>query len=330
MSAKARSEKAALTRFVQFYNDRPQTFQFNASISQQPKYDHVQWGREEFLHIMSFVHRKYRPIFQLGVMSGQGRKELVYLNNHIDEVKDVSEVKGAVMLDGMPPRKPKGSGKQRKWIAIYPKQEFNEFKKTAPIKKQLRDPITKVHEPITVGELTDAFAAALKRAGPEYDVLGTGSHVLRSIFETCGLSQPPGGVNVDERYLNQNMGHASRDGMQYDQTAKRLMNVQERARALIPLWDFFRNGPKVASSTQLEEMKEEYDRKIAGLQKEHTELVERIQSGGHVYISKDENTIAFRATRQEVVEAEKKVAEREKVIAELKAQLKTKPRSKKR
>jgi hypothetical protein len=178
--------------------------------------------------------------------------------------------------------------------------------------------------------LTDAFAAALKRAGPEYDVLGTGSHVLRSIFETCGLSQPPGGVNVDERYLNQNMGHASRDGMQYDQTAKRLMNVQERARALIPLWDFFRNGPKVASSTQLEEMKEEYDRKIAGLQKEHTELVERIQSGGHVYISKDENTIAFRATRQEVVEAEKKVAEREKVIAELKAQLKTKPRSKKR
>lgn len=250
---KARCEKAALESYLKKWNKKANEFKFNVELTRKQILEHPSWGREEFEKIISFIFPHYRAAFRLAVMSGFGRREILWLNAHLEDVKPVPNVPEAVMLPNIPPRK----RNNKKWVAIMPSREFEEFKKNAPM-KTIRGTTPKGYD------LTYAFKHGCKEAG--LNIPGTSGHVLRSIFETVGLSKPPGGAGIDERFLEMNMGHQK--GMQYDQTHKRSIDVEARARALVPLWEFFRTGPAIASKNDLATR----DRTIETLQRQVDEM----------------------------------------------------------
>ena len=164
-------------------------------------------------------------------MCGFGRMELTYLNQHLNEVKEVPEVPEARYLE-MKGRK----SNTRTWKAILPAKEIQELKE--PLKTTWGGFIGQFN-------LTQQFNRATKLA--HLRVMGTGAHVMRSIFRTVG-----GNANIPEKILEQQMGHF--DKYHYDRSHE---DLPRRAQAIIPLWEYFRHGPAVATADETAALKEE-------------------------------------------------------------------------
>ena len=217
-SSKALQIKAAVQNFCQSYNDRPQKFVLDIPVKVKKTFERPYWALQEFERIMARVNYRYEPLFRIGGMVGLGRKELIYLNDHLEDLKSVPGVPEAYWIN-MPARK----SNEDYWKAILPVKEVDKFKRKGRL-------ITSWGTPMREFNLTEQFARACKRA--DMRVKGTGVHVLRSVFRTVGSN-----ANIPEKELEQNMGHF--DKYHYDRTHE---DLTKRAQALIPLWQYFRQG----------------------------------------------------------------------------------------
>jgi len=230
-SRKSSEMKSAISNFVDHYNEHPSKFKLNVPIQVQSKWERPYWTLNEWEQVLDQINYKYQRLFKIGVMCGFGRMELVYLNQHLNEIKPVPEVPEAYYLE-MQGRK----SNTRKWKAILPAKEIQELK--GPMKTTWGGLIGQFN-------LTEQFNRATKRANMR--VKGTGVHVMRSIFRTVG-----GNAGIDEKILEQQMGHF--DKYHYDRSHE---DLPRRANALIPLWDYFRTGPPVATSKEVDTLAEE-------------------------------------------------------------------------
>lgn len=252
---KAGNERAALTSFLNFHNDRPQKFVLAVDIKRRKLWARPAWGLEEFQKILSYTYHPYRPALVLAAMAGQGRKEICYINEHLEEVQPVRGVPAAVQIQ-MPIRKEGEEG----YTVVLPAQEWGEYMKNAPIRTTTGAIMHRI-------DLSHHVDAACKRAGIK--VKGTGFHVLRSIYRTVGKSKPY--PAVDPETLEQNMGHKERLG--YDRSDRGIENIKSRAKAMIPYWEYFRRGgPPTVSKEELDER----DKTVTALQNELTSLKKQV------------------------------------------------------
>ena len=215
---KAAQIKSSMTRFVEFYNDRPTKFMLDVPLKLKGTWKRPYWGLKEFNQVKMEVNYRYRPLFEIGAMAGLGRRELVYLNEHLDEIEPVPDVPEACYLE-IPARK----SNDRYWKPILPAAEIQQFKAKGKLMTTWGTPIGRFN-------LTEQFHRACKRANLR--TLGTGVHVLRSVFRTVG-----GNADINEKILEQNMGHFDR--YHYDRSHE---DLPKRAQALLPLWQYFRQG----------------------------------------------------------------------------------------
>jgi len=243
-SSKALQEKAAVQNYCQFHNDQPGKFELNIKVKVKKTFERPYWALQQFNQVMRDVNPRYRPLFQIGAMVGFGRKELIYLNDHLEDLKSVPHVPDAYWIN-MPARK----SNEDYWKAILPAKELDEFKKKGRL-------ITSWGTPMREFNLTEQFARACKRS--EMRTKGTGVHILRSVFRTVGSN-----ANVPDKILEQNMGHMG----VYDRTHE---DLTKRAQALIPLWQYFREGgaPYLRKDEMAKE-NEELKERIKTLEKEH-------------------------------------------------------------
>lgn len=242
-SRKALQIKASVQNFCQYYNDRPQQFRLAIPIQVKATYERPYWAMEEFERVLMEVNPRYRPLLRIGAMVGFGRKELIYLNEHLGDLKPVPGVPEAEWIS-IPARK----SNERFWKAILPAKEAEELRRKGQV-------MTTWDTPIGEFNVTEQFHRACKRA--DMRVKGTGVHVLRSIFRTVG-----GNANIPDKILEQNMGHFDR--YHYDRTHE---DLTKRATGLMPLWDYFRRGgPEVAQSKDLEQTKGDLEKMQATVQ----------------------------------------------------------------
>jgi hypothetical protein len=235
---KAGNMRAAVTRYVRYWSNRPEKFNLAIPLKKKPKFDRPAWGLEEFRKILSYTNPRYRLLFTIAAMAGFGRKEIVYFNNHLDDVKPIPDMAEAVYLT-MPARKSNDS----LWKAVLPAKEVEELRRNGPVVTSWGTAIHKFNVP-------QQFKRATQRANIAVD--GTASHVLRAIFRTVGGSVQP---TIPEKWLEWSLGHF--DKYHYDRSNERL---KERAEALMPLWEHFRRGgPPTASRTEVEQLRKQLE-----------------------------------------------------------------------
>lgn len=248
---KASQMKAAIQKFCRFHSNRPGKFTMDIPLKMKATYQRPYWTLKELQQVLSCLTLSYRPLVWIGAMSGLGRKELVYLNQHLEEAKPVPTFeKEAYYLD-FPARK----SNERFWKAILPAKELEKLKARGPFKTTQKTEVDELN-------LTQQFRVATKRA--EMQVTGTGIHVLRSIFESVGHN-----AGIPEDVLQENMGHVI-DKLHYNRTDQ---DLPRRAKALIPLWEYFRRGgPEAAQSHELEKTKVQVE-EVSAKNKELTDLL---------------------------------------------------------
>lgn len=246
-AGKAIKMKCAIASFVDKYNENPIPFKLNIKIKSKPKWERPPWKLKEWQKVFHHINHRYRPLFEIGAMCGLGRRELVYLNSHLDKVKPVPDVADpvthrlipseAVYLE-IPPRKSNSNN----YKAILPRKEYDDLK--GPLKTTHGGMITEIN-------LTQQFNRATQRAG--MTVKGTGSHIMRAIFRSVG-----GNADIAEKYLEWQMGHFEK--YHYDRNHE---DIEQRAKAFLPLWSYFREGPQVASRKEIEQIKTASEQQVA-------------------------------------------------------------------
>ena len=248
---KAANMRAAVTSYVNYQSKRPQKFVLNIELKPKEKWERPAWTLKEFNKVLGECNRKYRPLFRLGSMVGFGRKELEYLNQHLKEVKPVTDAAGDPVAEGVYLEMPGRKQNSAKWKAVLPKRETKELQASGPI-------LTTWKTPLDVFDLTQQFTRSCERAG--IHTKGTSSHVIRSVFRTVG------GSLVPEKFLEWNMGHFDR--YHYDRNNELL---KERAEAMLPLWDYIRRGgPATVNREEAEEENRELRERIKKLESEIT------------------------------------------------------------